>query len=147
MKNRKIAASLIALLIFGTATAQKLPAKDVPSVILNAFQTRFRNAEDVEWKHKHGYYEVEFEIGRREHEIKYDAKGNILSYEEELDLTNVPQPVQAAIKSQYPGSTVKEAKKIESGNVTYKVEIRNTTGEEWDIILDASGKILSKKLD
>ena len=138
-----------ALLTFSTVSvsAQKLASKDVPSVILNNFQTKFRNAEDVEWKYKNGHYKVEFEVAHRDYEIKYDTKGTVLYYEEELDTAAVPQPVRAAAMAKHPGTVLKEAKKVGAEAVTYKIEVKNNAGEEWDLVVDPAGKIISDKLD
>ncbi|WP_222597173.1 PepSY domain-containing protein [Chitinophaga pinensis] len=121
--------------------------KEVPSVILNNFQTKFRNAEDVEWKLKNGYYKVEFEVAHRDYEIKYDTKGAMLYYEEEMDTSAVPQTVRAAGLTRHPGTVLHEAKKIEAGTVTYKIEVKNNAGEEWDLVVDPTGKIISDKRD
>ncbi|MBW8683590.1 PepSY-like domain-containing protein [Chitinophaga rhizophila] len=147
MEKRTILLSVLTFFIFGTAFAQKIPSKDVPSVVLNNFQTKFRNAEDVEWKHKNNYYEVEFEINHRDYEIKYNPKGGVISYEEELDVNTVPSNIQSAIKTKYPNSTVREAEKKEKNGLTYKVGIKDAAGEKWDIVLDQAGKIISEKRD
>ncbi|SFM69369.1 Putative beta-lactamase-inhibitor-like, PepSY-like [Chitinophaga sp. YR627] len=148
MKNRLLVIGA-AMLTFSTVSvsAQKLSSKEVPSVILNNFQTKFRNAEDVEWKLKNGYYKVEFEVAHRDYEIKYDTKGAMLSYEEEMDTAAVPQPVRAAAMSKHPGTVLTEAKKIETGAVTYKIEVKNNAGDEWDLVIDPAGKIISDKRD
>lgn len=147
LRKTAIIVAVLMLLNYSDSSAQDLSYRDVPSVILNAFQTKFRNARDVEWEYKHGYYEVEFEIGQREFEIKYDPKGNILYYEEELDGKQLPAAIQQTIRSKYPGFYIKEAEKKDSGRVTFKVELKNNSGEEWELILSPSGKILTKKLD
>ncbi|ACU62363.1 PepSY domain-containing protein [Chitinophaga pinensis] len=148
MKNRLLVIG-VAMLTLSTVSvsAQKLSSREVPSVILNNFQTKFRNAEDVEWKHKNGYYKVEFEVAHRDYEIKYDTKGAVIFYEEEMDTSAVPQAVRAAAISEHPGTRLTEAKKREAGTVTYKIEVKNNTGEEWDLVIDPAGKIISEKRD
>lgn len=145
---KQILLGMLSLFFFGAASAQKVSSKDVPSVILNSFQTKYRNAEDVEWKKKQGYYEVEFEVSKRDFEIKYSPNGKILAYDEELDTAGIPAAVQATVRAQYPTARIKEAKKKEKDNTTiYKLEIKNPEGKEWDLVLDPAGKVLSAKED
>ncbi len=131
----------------GMINARSLDTLDIPSVVLNSFQTKYRNARKVEWEFKHGYYEVEFKIGKRAHEIKYGKRGNILYFEEELTVTRLPTPVQHAIKTHYKGYTVSEAKKKDNGRVNYEVELKKINSKEHEVLFSANGKVLKDEID
>ena len=42
--------------------AQEMPKSEVPSVVLNNFNTQFSKATDIEWSKKRDFYHVDFEI-------------------------------------------------------------------------------------
>ena len=89
MKNLFVA--LLAVLPFVTIScAQDIPQHNVPSVILNAFSAAYPNAADIEWEKKGNIYNVEFEIGKTEHEIWYNAEGKVLKHKTEIPLSEVP---------------------------------------------------------
>ncbi len=144
---KKIMLSAGASLVFGLVSAQKIPGKEVPSVILNNFETKFRTAEDITWKRKGGNYEVEFEMGSRDFEIKYDFRGNKLYYKEELDVKTLPGKVRAVVLSNYPGSRITSAERVDNGQSIYIVEISDKKKDEWVIVVSNVGQILSRKQD
>ncbi|MCO5235264.1 MAG: PepSY-like domain-containing protein [Chitinophagaceae bacterium] len=147
---KKYFLSALALLItFATVTGQDIPKRNVPSVILNNFQKSFPNAKDVEWEKKGDVYKVDFETGtfRNDHSAWYNAGGELIRHKQEISKKNLPRAVLAAIEKDYPGYRVNDVEKItEKNQVSYKMEVKSLT-EDWDIIYDASGKILSKKAD
>lgn len=141
--------ALMLLITFATVTGQDIPKRNVPSVILNSFQKSFPNAKDVEWEKNGDVYKVEFETGtfRNDHSAWYDAGGELIRHKQEISKKDLPKVVLAAIKKDYSGYSVKDVEKItERSQVSYKMEIKSFT-EDWDLIYDASGKLLSKKAD
>jgi uncharacterized membrane protein YkoI len=62
--------------------------------------------------------------------------------EEKLTLQDLPPAVQAAVKAQLQGGTVRGlAKEIENGATVYEAEL-TVQGRNKDIIVDAEGKVL-----
>ncbi|SEL10821.1 PepSY-like domain-containing protein [Parapedobacter koreensis] len=130
------------------ASAQELRRNQVPSVILNRFETEFRNARDVEWERKLGLYEVEFEIGPWEHEVHYDRDGTKVYHEQEIGEDKLPQPVKDAIRQKYPDCRLSDMKRIDrKGQITYELEVKTAEGRERELILDEKGTIRSDKRD
>lgn len=149
MKKKLLLGAIICFFAVNFSYAQKIPQNQVPSVVLNNFQQNFQNAKDIEWKKKPGYYEVEFEIGRpdKDHEIWYDSTGKVLRHKQEISKKELPAKVMNTLNANYKGYRIKDVKKIDkAGKVTYKLEAKSAT-DEWDLVLDANGTILKKKLD
>jgi hypothetical protein len=129
--------------------AQRLHKSDVPSVITNHFQQNFPKALDVEWKKKGDLYNVEFELGitRKDHEVWYNAQGQLVKHEEEISKSELPVAVVEKIQNEFKGYRVEDPKKIlEGSKTTYEVELKKGS-EEWKVIFDADGTIIRKKVD
>lgn len=144
-----ISTSGFLLLVFVSVMAQDIPQRAVPAVVLNSFQQAFPKASHVEWEKKRGGYEAEFESGiaRRDHKVQLAEDGSIILHEEEISSSALPQSVRDAIRREFKGFRLDDAKKItEKGKVTYKVSVENRT-EEWKLLLSDKGEMLQKKFD
>ena len=129
-------------------TAQDLSRSQVPSVILNNFTKAFPKASDVEWEMKGNLYNVEFETGlHTDHEVWYDAQGNMTKHKEEITRSSIPDAVISSVKQNFKGYRISDPKRITSGSaVTYAMELKSLT-KEWKISVDSAGKILSQQPD
>lgn len=145
---------LLALFVlFGTSRifAQDIPQSQVPSVVVNSFQKSFPKATDVEWELQNAdqLYKVEFETGLAgyDHDAWYDKTGKLVKHKEEISRNDLPPSVTAKINTDYKGYRIDDVKKITEGNVvTYSLEIKSGK-EEWKLVLDAGGNVLSKVAD
>ncbi len=146
MKNLKIAA----LLLFATATvsAQDLKTNEVPSNLHAAFSKTYKNAKDVEWEKKGDHFKVEFEINRMDHDVWYDAQGNVLKSKIELSKKELPSIVVSAVRAKYPDYKIDSVEVYEQdGSKSYKLEIEKGWLMERNLMVDSSGKILSDRED
>lgn len=138
------------LIIFSYSVhAQKYRNPEIPSIIINNFQKSFPQAKDVEWKKRNEMYCVEFEIGfwNDEQTIWYDQNGKMMRHEKEISKKELPEIIRIYISNNYPWYWIREVKKIsENGKNNYEVEIRSIS-EEWELVFDESGKLISKKRD
>lgn len=149
MKKKFLLGTFICFFTVNLSFGQKIQQSQVPSVVLNQFQQNHPNARDIEWKQKPGYYEVEFETGRpdRDHEIRYDSTGKILYHKQEITKGDLPAKVINTLNTDFKRHRIRDVKKIDqAGKVTYKMEAKSITGE-WDLVIDADGKIISKIAD
>ncbi len=146
MKNLKIAA----LLLFATAavSAQDLKTDEVPANLQSKFNTAYTNVTDVEWEKKGDHYKVEFEINKMDHDVWYDAEGNVIKSEIEISASELPSAISSAVKAKYADYKIDSVEvSEEGGKKTYEVEIEKGWTKERKLILDASGKILHDKED
>ncbi len=148
-KNKDMKEILLVACIFvaGTSCAQGIPRSQVPSVVLNTFQQRFSKASDVEWEQKDGLYEVEFDIGRYDHEVWINPQGQVVRHKQDIPVKKLPKAVKSQIKDQFAGYRIDDADQIdEKGRTIYVVEIERGE-EDRSLVFDATGKLLEKRPD
>lgn len=143
MKTKTI--QLLAIFFLGTGTifAQDMLESQVPSVIVNSFKKEFPKASDVEWERQGDQYNVDFEIGWfTDYEAWFTASGKLIRYTEDISEGDLPKTVKHAIKNQYKGYRIEDAKKIiENGVETYSVEIEKGN-DERDLVFSTNGKLI-----
>lgn len=132
-----------------SSQAQDLVQNQVPSVILNKFHEQFAKATDIEWEMDGLLYNVEFEIGwNTDHEIWYDTEGNIIKHKEDISRSELPEAVRNVIKTNFKGYTIDDLERItDNGKVCYKMELNSLMKEDWDVVMDVDGTVLSKIAD
>lgn len=152
MKNTILVA---ALLMFSTcAFAQEsvkdkeksINAKDVPTIVKQAFQKDYPNIKKVEWNTENGFYEAEFTLNGTEASANYDKSGIKKEFEIGIKTEQLPSSVLSCIKSNYTGYKISESAKITDNKnvVTYEAEVKKGK-EAFDLIFDVTGKFLKKK--
>jgi len=143
MKKVKYWSSLlVAGFYFFTASAQDLSRHQVPSVVINAFKSKFPKATDVEWERGKAHFEVEFEINRLDHEVWLDREGKILRHQHEVKVRSLPEKIKTSVRDLYRGYRIIEADKLKTEKMTaYKLELISFT-KKTEIIVDEQGKVL-----
>ena len=148
--KKYISMSIFALVIGVTSIfAQDIPQSQVPSLVLNSFQQKYPKAYDVEWELKGDLYKVEFEksLLGDDVEVWFDKSGKVVRSKEEISKSELPKAILDKIDAEFKASIIKDVEKFtDNSTISYKVEIK-TIREEWDVIFDEKGNILSKKLD
>lgn len=131
------------------AQSQEVLPSQVPSVIVNQFNSQFPKAIDIEWEREGHLYNVAFEMdGYREHEVWYDAEGKLLKHTEDLSVTELPKAVTHTIKTDFRGYGIEDAKRItDYGTVVYKLELTALLQQDWEVVIAADGKVLYKMAD
>jgi len=110
--------------------AQDISQAEVPSVVLNTFQSKFPNAVDIEWEMEGDLYKVEFEIGKFDHDVFIDKSGNVKRHKEAILKSDLPAAIKEKLKSQFKDYRVEDVDRIESeGQVTYKVDLDGNRGD------------------
>ncbi len=137
MKN--VAILLVAMCIASFANAQKIQDKDVPASAKASLQNKYPAAKELKWEKENGNYEAEFQTNETDYSILFDASGNILETEVEINVDALPANTKSYIQKNYAGKKIKEAAKITDakGTVTYEAEIKGK-----DLIFDNNGNFL-----
>ncbi|SET05590.1 Putative beta-lactamase-inhibitor-like, PepSY-like [Nitrosomonas marina] len=149
----------VALVVLFTTSGQLVAGEkeekelQVPKAVLDAFEKAYPNAQEVEFEEEtidgKIFYEIEYKENGKEFEILYDVNGVIVQKEETIDVKNLPDQIVQAINTAYPKATIEEAEKLMKADGTvigYEVEIK-AEGKEYELELDASGKILKTEED
>lgn len=133
------------ILVSTVSFAQDINPSQVPSVVANSFKKEFPKASDIEWKKDGDNFKVDFEIGWfTDHEIWYDAAGQLIKHVEEIAKGDLPKAVTSKIDIDFSELKIDGAKKITEGDqVSYAVELENFS-EEWKVIFSNTGETLQK---
>ena len=130
------------LLLTAKIFAQDISQRNVPAVVFNAFQLKYGNASDVEWRLEKGNYRVNFEVNGKDHELRLDDRGKIVKHEQDLYVSEIPKVVLETIQKKVPFFDVENAGKItENGKTTFEInfEIDDKGHDFW---IDEKGKLL-----
>jgi hypothetical protein len=124
-----------------TLLAQDIPQPEVPAAVLNTFQSKFPDAKDADWEMDGDLYKVDFEIGKREHDLWIDKSGIIKKHKEDFPKSKLPAAIHQKLKSDFATYTIDDADKFEEdGKVRYKIKLKSPTGER-EVWLDADGSV------
>lgn len=126
--------------------ALNLEAKHaVPSAVLQAFHSRFPQAQQVHWQRESKTeYEASFTTGTQKCSASFNPGGTWLETETQLAFTDLPAAIQQAFHKRHPEKRIIESSRIEKpdGEMIYEVEFRTgkTRKEE---LFKADGSIKS----
>lgn len=136
---KKLALMMVAGLITSFAIAQKLSDKDVPQSVKSAFQKAYPNAMEVKWDKEGNSYEAGFNFNKTDYSVLFDANGNILETEIEIEVSQLPKSVSEYVATHFHGEKIKDAAKITDakGVVTYEAEMKGK-----DLIFDSKGNFI-----
>jgi hypothetical protein len=138
---KKLALMMFAAMITSLIFAQKVQEKDLPVSLKTAFQKNFPQAKVEKWEKEGDNFEAEFELNESEQSVLFDAQGNILETEVEIELSQLPNSISDYIITNYKGQSIKEAAKMTDakGTVTYEAEIKGK-----DLLFDSNGKFIKE---
>ena len=115
------------------------PANEVPDNIMNAFNSEYPNAMDVEWEDEGDEFEVEFEMDGVEREITYDMQANIVETGIDVSEDELPENTRNYISQNYAGYEIEDADEVENNGMSYfEVELENGQ-QEIDLLFDMQG--------
>ncbi len=129
-------AFLLAALLLATsvdAQEQSIKRKDVPKAILAAFEKTYSKVKikgyTKEVDDGKTVYELESVEGAVNRDITYMADGSIVSIEESLPVSELPDVIRSASEKQHPNSKISGCEKVTKGAVM-KYELVVTTGKQ-----------------
>jgi len=139
--KRIIGLFVFALFVVNTF-AQNISQSNVPAVVLNAFQLKFPNADDVKWKLEKGNYRVDCRVNSKDNRLTMDYKGNVLKHSQDLYISEIPKAVLATIQTRVTYFDVNDADKlVEGGKITYAINFKIDSKKHY-FWLDEKGKLL-----
>ena len=139
---KQIFGILVIVLLVGNTFAQNISQSNIPAVVLNSFQLKFPNAEDVSWKMEDGNYHIKYKVNGKFNELYLDYRGNFLKYHQDLWGSEVPERVINTIKSRVKFFDLNDADLIKEGNETYYEINFELNGKDHDFWIDEKGKLL-----
>jgi len=143
---------LSCILTTGYAADKKITKKQIPSAVLNAFESAYPNAkikgQAIENEKGKKFYEIESidsSVGR---DLLYTAEGKVHEIEETADPSTLPDHLKNTFTKEYPKGKIVKAEKVTTDDtlVTYEVKVK-VGKKSKSVVFDASGNLLkpSKK--
>ena len=138
---------IIVLLVFTLVTAntlaQNISQKNVPAIVLNAFQLKFSNATGVKWKLEKGNYHVGFDVNNKENGLVISDRGIILRHQQDLYVSEIPKAVLETIKSKVVlFDIINDADRFEEGKkIIYKINLK-INGKTHEFEMNERGKLM-----
>ena len=135
---------LVAGLALGQDSEKKVTMQQLPAAVQAAVKEHSQGATikglamEVEKGKK--LYEAELVVNGHAKDISFDAKGTIVSVEEETTLDKIPAPARAALeKAARNGKIVLVEVVTEGGKTSYEAQISNGK-KTSEVAVDAAGK-------
>ncbi len=114
---------------------------ETPSVVLNTFQSKFPDAQDIEWEKDQENFEVEFEIDQIEHTALINREGNLLKRKNEIEISDLPEVVLQNLQANYEVDKIDDIETLYlEQSIFYQIEIENTFSSK-KIIFNQGGEI------
>ena len=112
---------LFVLVICSNVNAQNLTESQVPEAVLNAFNTIYPNADNVEWEAEGAYFEGGVKINDLVTSVLFDANGTVIQTESEIAISDLPEGVTDYISKNLNNGQIDEAAKITdpTGKISY----------------------------
>lgn len=139
---KKIIALFLLILLTVNAFAQNINQSNVPAVVLNTFQLKFPNADDVNWKLDKGNYKINFKLNSKSSTLKMDFKGTVLEQVLKLYSSELPKSTLATIRSKIPSFDIDKAEKHEKGDKVYYEVLLKNEGKNNFFWINDKGKLL-----
>ena len=125
--------------------SQDIPARKVPSVVLNTVQTKFVNANKIEWEKRKALYEAEFKMDSIEYAVYVDSAGKLIMYKMDIKENELPAAVSEAIRTQYADYKIDDVEKIEKdGIIYYEIELDGKGKKDLELIFSTDGKLVTE---
>ncbi len=147
MKKLKLIISLLIVLIGGSillaSCSQGLNDSKVPTVVKTSFATDFPG-NSPKWDKENSNYEANFKTDGKTMSALYNENGNLRETETDINVSNLPTPVQDYIANNYPGEKIKEAAVISkaNGEVNYEAEVN-----DMDVLFTHEGQFIKTAKD
>lgn len=121
--------SIISLILFilltCSAFAQEISQSNVPAVVLNNFQLKYPNADDVNWKLDKGKYKINFKLRSKTTILTMDFKGNVLELVQEIFINDIPKSVLEIIRDKITNFDIAKVEKYVVNNKTsYEIQFK-----------------------
>lgn len=72
----------------------------------------------------------------------------MVKHKEDISPSELPKVVSERIQTDFSGYSIDDLERItDNGEVVYKMELNHIMQQDWDVVIDANGKVLNKMAD
>ncbi len=138
MKMRKMILAVLILSVT-TASAQKISANKVPTVVSRAVSQKFPDAKAFKWEREKANFEANFKDGLKNRSVLVTPSGKIMEVETAIATSALPANVREYVSNNYKNAKIKEAAEIilASGELNYEAEVNG-----MDLLFSSKGIFL-----
>lgn len=146
MKQWFLAMAMAALGIGGLQAQQVIRKAAVPAPVVEEFEYRFVNAQDITWlKQGEEYYGARFHSEGSDFEAVYTPTGEWVQTEQDIAYLDMPEESRKYCRSYYPDYQAKTVQKVSTRKHGILYEIKVVDGlKAVDITFDMHGRLLKE---
>jgi hypothetical protein len=142
--------AFVLLLFLGTSVnAQKkdIKEKEVPQVVLQSLISKYPDAKTRTWKTKDDTYEVDFFIGMKKYEAKFESTGKWKKTSKKIDEKDIPDQVKATFKeSEYAKWTIDDVYSVDDSENKDMFLYKVGKGKNiMELLYSSSGDLIKAK--
>lgn len=120
-------------------------AKDtkVSNAVLNAFNSEFVDAKDVQWSSGTGFYKASFTYNDQYVTAFYGFDGQMLGVARNISSLDLPLNLQSSLKKDYSGRWITELFEVSNEEGTHyyitleqadsKITLKSSNGSKWSV--------------
>jgi len=138
MKKLIVAAAMIVSL---SAFAKE--ERTVSPKVLNAFNTEFTTAQEVEWTVSSDYYRADFDMNGQKVSAYFNEDGDLMGITRNISSAQLPVSLQNSLKKNYGNYWISNLFEVAKNNGTSyyvtmedgdkKIVLNSTAGSDWHI--------------
>jgi uncharacterized membrane protein YkoI len=122
----------------------KVKMEDLPPAVQKAVKEQTKDAALIglskEKEKGKTMYEVETKVNGKSRDLLLDSAGAVVSVEDEVDLSSIPDAARTAIQKNAAGGTVQKVEKVTQGStVSYEGSIKTKSGKTIEVAVNADG--------
>ncbi|HEX2844898.1 MAG TPA: hypothetical protein VHN59_00005, partial [Chitinophagaceae bacterium] len=120
----------------------------VNTAVLNAFNSEFADAKDVQWASGQGYYKASFQYNDQYVTAFYSFDGQTLGVARNISSLDLPMNLQSSLKKEYSGRWITELFEVSNEEGTHyyitleqadsKVTLKSSNGSKWSVYKKAT---------
>jgi len=128
---------------------QTIKQKNVPKVILSVFKKSYPKATikgySKETEEGKLFYEIESSEGKVNRDLIYNPDGTVVSIEETLPLSEVPEIVRTSLNKEFPKAKVLKSEKVTKGTVIQYEFVVQSGKKSSEVVIVSYGKVIEKE--
>ena len=142
----------IALLIISTIIISYFSfaqIRSIPSVVTDAFKTKFPDAAKVSWKDNISNFEADFIKDSYSYEVKFNSKGEWLETAKKIEFKDLNEDIKDGFqKSKFNDWEVRGVKEFnEKGKeIVYRILVRKSDVEKKYLFFNKKGQLIKDTL-
>lgn len=120
----------------------------VNTTVLNAFNSEFADAKDVQWTSGQSYYKASFQYNDQYVTAFYGFDGQVLGVARNISSLDLPMNLQTSLKKEYSGRWITELFEVSNEEGTHyyitleqadsKVTLKSSNGSKWSVYKKAT---------